>query len=213
MMNDETAGLPDDLSRIKEPFDVFDAWFAAARASEINDPNAMALATVDAAGLPNVRMVLLNGIDAAGAPDRGFMFFTNCESAKGTEITTHPKAALLFHWKSLRRQVRLRGPLAPVTPAEADRYFATRARESRIGAWASAQSRPLSSRAKFLDEVREAEARFEGQDVIRPPHWSGFRLTPVEVEFWNERPYRLHDRVVFRRRNLVDAWSTTRLYP
>jgi pyridoxamine 5'-phosphate oxidase len=174
----------------------------------------MALATVDESGLPNVRMVLLKGLDpGARGPDRGFVFYTNLESAKGRELATSGQAALLFHWKSLRRQVRVRGTVAPVSPDEADSYFATRARGSRLGAWASAQSRPLESRFALEKSVALVAARYPLGEIPRPPHWSGFRLTPVEIELWHDRPFRLHDRVVFRRESPDKPWSRTRLYP
>lgn len=197
-----------DFAQASEPFTLFAAWFEEAKAHEPNDPNAMALATVDPSGLPNVRMVLLK--DAA--PD-GFVFYTNYESAKGRELTASGKAALLFHWKSLRRQVRVRGTVAPVSDAEADAYFASRARTSRIGAWASQQSRPLESRFALEKAVAKYTAQFAIGEVPRPPYWSGFRLTPIEIEFWHDRPFRLHDRVVFRRADAREAWTRTRLYP
>lgn len=202
-----------DFSKAIEPFLLFEGWFAEATAHEINDPNGMALATVDAAGMPNVRMVLLKGLDGPAEPDRGFVFYTNLGSAKGQELKANPKAALLFHWKSLRRQVRARGPVTPVTPAEADAYFATRHRTSRIGAWASDQSRPLESRFALEKAVAVATARFGAGHIPRPPHWSGFRLVPLEIEFWQDRPFRLHDRVVFRRATAADPWTKSRLYP
>lgn len=202
-----------DFTEADEPFRLFEAWLAEATASEINDPNGMALATVDADGLPNVRMVLLKGLDAEGTAGRGFVFYTNYESAKGRELLAHPKAALLFHWKSLRRQVRVRGPVTPVTPAEADAYYATRPRLSRIGAWASAQSRPLEGRFALEGAVASYTAKFGIGEIPRPPHWSGFRLMPLEIELWHDRPYRLHDRVVFRRGGEGEAWLKSRLYP
>jgi pyridoxamine 5'-phosphate oxidase len=211
--DDELEREAEDLTAAEDPFALFESWLAEAAASEPNDPNGMALATVDAAGLPNVRMVLLKGVDGPQHPARGFVFYTNLESAKGRELAASPRAALLFHWKSLRRQVRARGPVTPVTPEEADQYFATRPRLSRIGAWASDQSRPLESRFALEKKVAEYTAKFGIGDIPRPPHWSGFRLTPVEIELWRDRPFRLHDRVVFRRAEAARPWTKTRLYP
>jgi pyridoxamine 5'-phosphate oxidase len=211
--DDELEREAEDLTAAEDPFALFESWLAEAAASEPNDPNGMALATVDAAGLPNVRMVLLKGVDGPQHPARGFVFYTNLESAKGRELAASPRAALLFHWKSLRRQVRARGPVTPVTPEEADQYFATRPRLSRIGAWASDQSRPLESRFALEKKVAEYTAKFGIGDIPRPPHWSGFRLTPVEIELWRDRPFRLHDRVVFRRPGAAQRWAKTRLYP
>ena len=214
-LEDATAdAAPADFTAAEEPFAVFASWLREAEATEPNDPNAMALATVDAQGLPNVRMVLLKGLDAADrGADRGFVFYSNFESAKGRELLDAGKAALLFHWKSLRRQVRVRGPVTTVSDAEADAYFATRARGSRLGAWASAQSRPLESRFALEKAVAQVTARHLVGDIPRPPHWSGFRVTPVELEFWHDRPFRLHDRLVFRRDAAGQPWSRTRLYP
>ena len=202
-----------DFGAAAEPFALFEAWLAEATAHEINDPNAMALATVDADGLPNVRMVLLKGIDAAGAPDRGFVFYTNEHSSKGRELQGARKAALNFHWKSLRRQVRVRGTVTNASAAEADAYFASRARGSQLGAWASEQSRPLESRAALEKALAEVEARFGTDPVPRPPHWPGFRVTPATIEFWHDRPFRLHERIVFRRGADATAWDKVRLFP
>ena len=189
-----------------EPLPLFLEWMADARRTEPNDSNAMALATVDGDGLPDCRMVLLKGVD-----ERGFAFYSNRESAKGGQLAGQPRAALLFHWKSLRRQVRVRGMIEPVSEAEADAYFASRARESRIGAWASAQSRPLDSRETLEAAVREAEARFEGVEPPRPEYWTGWRVVPDQIEFWRDRAFRLHDRLRFDRDG--DGWRRTRLYP
>ncbi len=197
-----------DLEAPSEPFVLFDEWFALARTKEINDPNAMALATVDAHGLPNVRMVLMKEITPAGV-----VFYTNTESQKGKEIAGNPQAAVVFHWKSLQRQVRFRGPLTRVSDAEADAYFASRARDSRIGAWASQQSRPLEDRFALEKAVAREALRFGIGEVPRPPHWTGFRLTPLYIEFWQDKPFRLHDRLVFRRESPDTAFRTERLYP
>ncbi len=197
-----------DFTVSDEPFRLFSDWLAEAKASEINDPNAMTLATVDPDGLPDARMVLLNGFDS-----RGFVFFTNTESAKGRELAATAKAALVFHWKSLRRQVRVRGPVEQVSTEEADAYFATRPRLSQIGAWASQQSRPLEGRFALEAAVAATTARYGLGAVPRPPHWTGFRVLPVAVEFWHDRPFRLHDRIVFTRPDPAGAWDKTRLYP
>lgn len=197
-----------DFTAAGDPFALFRDWFAEAKVLEPNDPEAMALATVDADGLPNVRMILLKGAD-----ERGFVFYSNCESAKGLELAANPKAALLFHWKSLGRQVRMRGLIEPAAEAEADAYFASRHRESRIGAWASSQSRPLSSRAVLEQAVKHFTEEFGTGDVSRPGYWCGYRLNPLEIEFWMSRPFRLHDRIVFRRTSPQASWTKTRLYP
>lgn len=196
-----------------EPFLLFESWFEEAREKELNDPNAMALATCDASGLPNVRMVLLKGLDGPIVARRGFVFYTNLESAKGFELAGNPKAALVFHWKSLLRQVRARGLITPVTAEEADAYYASRHRTSRIGAWASKQSRPLESRLALEKAVAIQTARFGVSTIPRPPYWSGFRLTPLEIEFWSDRPFRLHDRLVYRRESPDESWTKSKLYP
>lgn len=195
-----------DLDTAADPFSLFSNWLNDAMASEPNDPTAMALATADADGMPNVRMVLLKGVE-----DGAFIFFTNFESNKGREILANPKAALCFHWKSLRRQVRVRGRVTPVTAADADAYFATRPRGSRIGAWASKQSRPLESRFALEKAVAAYGAKYAVGDVPRPDHWSGFRVAAEEVEFWRDGKFRLHDRVIFCRQG--GHWEKTRLYP
>lgn len=197
----------------EDPFDLFSDWLADATKSEINDPNAMGVATVDEAGMPNVRMVLLKGLDPEGVKDRGFVFYTNFEGTKGREILAHPKAALLFHWKSLERQVRVRGNVQVVSDAEADAYYASRPRLSRIGAWASRQSRPLEGRYALEAEVARYTAKYAIGEIPRPPHWSGFRVTPLEIEFWMSRPFRLHDRVVYNRPDPHQPWHKSRLFP
>jgi pyridoxamine 5'-phosphate oxidase len=197
-----------DFTEADEPLRLFSAWFEEAVRQEPADPNAMALATVDADGLPNVRMVLLKGVD-----ERGFVFYTNRDSTKGRELERAPRAALVFHWKSLARQARVRGAVEPVTEAEADAYFATRPRLAQIGAWASRQSAPLESRLAFEKAVALYTAKYLVGPVPRPPFWSGFRLVPQAIEFWHDRPFRLHDRVEFRRAGPGAAWTKTRLYP
>ncbi|MGR4846781.1 pyridoxamine 5'-phosphate oxidase [Rhizobium sp. LARHSG275] len=203
--NELTSG---DFTESGEPFKLFAEWLKEAEASEPNDPNAVALATVDEDGLPNVRMVLLKGFD-----EDGFVFYTNFESQKGREILGQRKAAMCFHWKSLRRQVRLRGPVEIVTDAEADAYFKTRARGSRIGAWASKQSRPLESRFALEKAVAEYTARYAIGEIPRPAHWSGFRIRPTSIEFWKDQKFRLHDRVEFRRPSPEGEWDKVRMYP
>ena len=202
----ETRLTDDDFTESGEPYVLFSRWLDDAAKSEPNDPNATALATVDADGLPDVRMVLLKGFD-----DKGFVFYTNYESAKGQEILGSMKAAMCFHWKSLRRQVRVRGPVERVSDQEADAYFASRPRGSRIGAWASAQSRPLEGRFALEKAVAEYTARYAIGEIPRPPYWSGFRIKPVAIEFWHDRAFRLHDRVRFEAEG--DGWKKTRLYP
>ena len=189
-----------------DPFLLFGEWFAEARTSEINDPEAMALATAGAEGRPSVRMVLLKG----HGPD-GFTFYTNEQSAKGEQMAANAQAALLFHWKSLRRQVRVEGPVERVADAEADAYFASRSRDSQLGAWASEQSRPLDSRATFEQRFERMQRDFEGRDVPRPPHWGGFRVIPNRIEFWSDRPHRLHERRLFTRSG--HGWTEGLLYP
>jgi pyridoxamine 5'-phosphate oxidase len=210
---DEATVEPGDFAEAAEPFVLFDAWYKDAARHEPNDPDAMALATADADGRPNVRMVLLKSVDPEDYAGRGFVFFTNYESAKGKELLARPHAALDFYWKSLRRQVRVRGPVTQVSAAEADAYFASRPRGSQIGAWASQQSRPLESRFALEKAVATQAAKHLIGSVPRPPYWSGFRVTPLEIEFWHGRLSRLHERIVFRRAAPGDDWLKTRLYP
>jgi pyridoxamine 5'-phosphate oxidase len=197
-----------DFTEAREPFALLALWLEEARGREINDPEAMTLASVDASGLPDARMVLCKQID-----ERGIVFFTNVESAKGLQLAAAPKAAALFHWKSLRRQVRLRGAVARVSDGEADAYFASRHRISRVGAWASQQSRPLESRARLEEAVAAYDEQFGGGDIPRPPYWSGYRLAPVQIEFWQDGQFRLHDRIRFDRAGEGQPWSRARLYP
>lgn len=190
----------------EEPLELFAAWLKDAEAGEPNDPNAMALATVAEDGMPSLRMVLLKGFDAAG-----FVFYTNLESRKGEQLQAQPKASLLWHWKSLRRQVRVEGPVSPVTEEEADAYFASRPKQSQIGAWASQQSRPLEGRFELEKRVAQFAAKYALGAVPRPPHWSGFRVAPERIEFWQDGAFRLHDRLVYHRSDT--AWRTEKLYP
>ena len=187
---------------------LWQAWFDEAVKSEPRDPNAMSLATVDADGMPDVRTVLLKGVD-----ERGFVFYTNTQSQKGSELAANPRAGLLFYWKSLNRQVRIRGPVERVTPEEADTYFASRPKGAQIGAWASQQSRPLESRLAFEKAVALYGAKYALGSVPRPPHWSGYRIVPLKIEFWHDRPFRLHDRIEFRRAQLGEPWNKVRMYP
>jgi pyridoxamine 5'-phosphate oxidase len=206
----EIGGPVDDgsIGVREDPIALFDAWMEEAKKSEPSDPNAMAVASVDAHGHPNVRMVLLKEANA-----NGFVFFTNYESAKGAEYLADPFAALCFHWKSIARQVRVRGPIAKVSEAESDAYFATRAKDSQIGAWASPQSRPMEGRFAFEKQVAKYAAKYAMTKAPRPPYWGGFRVTPLEIEFWRNRPFRLHDRLVYCRDAADAPWRTERLFP
>ncbi|ODA67323.1 Pyridoxine/pyridoxamine 5'-phosphate oxidase [Methyloligella halotolerans] len=201
-------GAAEALSGAEDPFALFARWLEEAHAHEPPEANAMALATADGSGLPNVRMVLLKDL----SPE-GLVFYTNSESVKGDELAGNPKAAICFHWKALGRQIRARGRVELTTPEEADHYFGTRARESRIGAWASQQSRPLPSREVLEEAVKTRESEFGDGPVPRPPHWLGYRIVPLEIEFWLSRDFRLHDRMVFRRESPQHEWKRERLYP
>jgi pyridoxamine 5'-phosphate oxidase len=206
----EIGGMADDggIGVREDPFTLFDAWMAEAKKTEPNEANAMSIATVDAEGRPNVRMVLLKD-----ASPRGFVFYTNMESAKGRELASHPFAALCLHWKTQRKQVRARGAVVQVPDAEADTYFASRAKDSQIGAWASKQSRPMEGRFVFEREIAKYATKYALQTVPRPPYWSGYLIVPFEIEFWRDRPFRLHDRLVYRRDTPDQPWRTERLFP
>ncbi len=208
----DPAGEPpvDDAALFaeSEPFALFERWFAEAKSKEPNDPNGMALATADADGFPDVRMVLLKAADAGG-----FVFYTNAESNKGRQLEANPRAAVVFHWKSLRRQVRVRGLIEPVSEAEANAYFQSRDRGARLGAWASKQSRPLENRLALEQRIAEFAAKFGLGEVPKPEYWRGYRLVPLAMEFWRDRPFRLHDRLVFTRESGAAAWAKARLYP
>ena len=201
-----------DIFSADDPIQLFGQWMGEARESESNDSNAMSLATIDADGFPDVRIVLLKSFDA-----QGFVFYSNAKSAKGQQLAAHQKAALCLHWKSMRRQVRVQGEVSVVSEAESDAYFASRAREARLGAWASQQSDELSSREQFEAELKQIEEIYEGKEVPRPPHWQGWRVTPQKIEFWRDRPFRLHDRLVFKKESQNegqnDRWTKLRLYP
>jgi pyridoxamine 5'-phosphate oxidase len=206
----DIGGPVDDggITEKDDPLALFDAWMEEAKKTEPNEANAMAIATADAEGHPNIRMVLLKEVT-----HRGFVFYTNTESAKGRELSANPHIALCFHWKTQRKQIRVRGPVERVSDAEADAYFATRPKDSQIGAWASAQSRPMEGRFAFEREIAKYAAKYALAKVPRPPHWGGYRVTPLEIEFWRDRPFRLHDRLVYTRADANTPWTTERLFP
>ncbi len=206
----EIGGPIDDggIAAVREPIELFRSWMKDAEKTEPNEANAMAVATADAAGHPNIRMVLLKAVD-----QRGFVFYTNFDSAKGRELRANPHAALNFHWKTVRKQVRVRGSVSVVSDEEADAYFASRAKDSQIGAWASAQSHPMEGRWVFEKEIAKYALKYGLTKVPRPPYWSGFRISPLEIEFWRDRPFRLHDRLVYRRDAPDQPWRTERLFP
>lgn len=206
----DIGGIIDDggIAAKDDPLALFEVWLEEAKKTEPNEANAMAIATADASGNPDVRMVLLKE-----ATHQGFVFYTNTESAKGRELQANPRIAILFHWKTQRRQIRIRGPVARVSDEEADAYFASRAKDSQIGAWASQQSRPMEGRWAFEKEIAKYAAQYALKKVPRPPYWSGYRVTPLEYEFWRDRPFRLHDRLVYRRDDAAAAWCTERLFP
>ena len=204
----ETNAPDGGIAVAADPFDLFAEWLKAAEKTEPNDPNAMALASVRDDGMPDIRMVLLKSFDA-----RGFVFYTNKQSAKGVELAGNPRAALNFHWKSLKRQVRVMGMVSDVSDEEADAYFASRAKDSQIGAWASAQSRPMAARFEFEKEIARYALKYGLTKVPRPPHWSGYRVSPLRIEFWRDRPFRLHDRLVYTRQSADATWTTQKLYP
>jgi pyridoxamine 5'-phosphate oxidase len=207
-MSDTGKPVEEGIQAVRDPFELFAAWLKDAEKTEPNDPNAMAVATVDGDGCPDVRMLLLKAHDP-----RGFVFYTNLESAKGRQLEARPFAALDFHWKTLRKQIRIRGPVSAVSAAEADAYFASRAKDSQIGAWASAQSRAMEGRWVFEKEIAKFALKYGLTKVPRPPYWSGYRVTPLQIEFWRDRPFRLHDRLVYRRADENAPWRTERLYP
>lgn len=205
-MSTQAQALPKPA--IDDPVELFRQWFAEAKGSETNDPDAMALATADAEGQPDVRMVLLKQVDRDG-----FVFYSNCESAKGAQLAANPKAAICFHWKSLRRQVRVRGPVAQVSEVEADTYFATRPKDSQIGAWASQQSRAMEGRFALEKEIARFAAKYAFSAVPRPHYWSGYRIRPLAIEFWRDRPFRLHERTVYQRADFASPWTVVHLFP